>query len=82
MNDKDNMDIDELIKYWEAALPPLVDYAEMVSAPAGSYGIKYVYEDPDGYLIEDTIIALKELKRLRESVNNAISNIEENNKRL
>ncbi len=82
MNDKYNIDIDEVIKYWEDALPPLVDYAELVGAPAGSYGIKYVYEDPEGYFIEDTITALKELKRLRESVNNVISNIEGNNKRL
>lgn len=82
MDDKYNMDIDEIIKYWEAALPPSVDYAEMVGAPAGHYGIKYVYEDPEGYIIEDTITALKELKQLREYVNDAISNIEENNKQL
>lgn len=82
MNDKYNIDIDILIKYWEDALPPLVDYAEMIGAPAWSYGIEYVYEDPEGYFIDDTIAALKELKELREIINNATSSIEENNKKL
>lgn len=39
MDDKYNMDIDEIIKYWEAALPPSVDYVEKLL-----YG-KNVYDD-------------------------------------
>lgn len=77
-----NIEIDELIKYWKDALPDIVDYAEMVGAPSGHYGIKYVYEDPDGYFIEDTIKALKELKELRKLVKETILKIEENNNRL
>ena len=77
-----NIDIDELIKYWNAALPPLVDYADMVGAPEWAYGCRYVYEDPDGYFIKDTIAALKELKELRELVNDTIVQIESNNQKL
>lgn len=71
-----NIDIDELIKYWKNNLPDLVDYAEMVGAPAGCYGIKYVYEDPDGYFIEDTIAALEELKETRKFVDEIGKEIE------
>lgn len=77
-----NIEIDKLIKYWKDALPDGVDYAEMVGAPAGYYGIKYVYEDPDGYFIEDTIKALEELKELRKLVSEAIIDIENNNNKL
>lgn len=66
MNTK--IDLDELIKYWEDSLPPVVDYAEMIGAPQGYYGIQYVYDDPYGYYAEDTIAALKELKALKESL--------------
>ena len=66
------VDIDELIKYWNDALPPMVDYADMVGAPEWAYGCRYVYEDPDGYFIEDTIAALKELKELRALINDTI----------
>ena len=66
--DRYNIEIDELIKYWKDALPDIVDYAEMVGAPAGHYGIKYVYEDPFGYFVENTIEALEELKLLRERI--------------
>lgn len=76
------VNIDELIKYWNNALPPLVDYADMVGAPEWAYGCRYVYEDPDGYFIEDTIAALKELKELRQLVKSTIVKIEENNKKL
>lgn len=61
------INIDGLIKYWKSALPPLVDYAEMVGAPAGAYGCRYVYEDPDGYFIADTIAALEQLKKIKEN---------------
>ena len=71
-----NIDIDELIKYWKNNLPDLVDYAEMVGAPVGCYGIKYVYEDPDGYFIEDTIKALEELKETRKFVDEIGKEIE------
>lgn len=76
------VDLDELIKYWNNALPPLVDYADMVGAPEWAYGCRYVYEDPDGYFIEDTIAALKELKELRALINDTIVQIESNNQKL
>lgn len=76
------VDIDELIKYWNNSLPPMADYAEMVGAPEWAYGCRYVYEDPDGYFIEDTIAALKELKELREFVKDIIVQIEANNQKL
>jgi hypothetical protein len=61
-----NINIDELIKYWKDTLPPLEDYAKMVGAPESYYGQVYVYEDPYGYYADDTIAALEELKRLRK----------------
>lgn len=64
MNSKTN--IDELIKYWKDTLPPLEDYAKMIGAPDSYYGQVYVYEDPYGYYVDDTIAALEELKRLRK----------------
>ena len=38
----------------------------MVGAPEWAYGINYVYEDPDGYYIENTIAALEELKEIKK----------------
>jgi hypothetical protein len=63
------INLDNLIEYWKSSLPPLMDYAEMVGAPAWAYGNSFVYEDPEGYMIEDTIKALEELKELREGIN-------------
>lgn len=76
------VDIDGLIKYWNDALPPMVDYADMVGAPEWAYGCRYVYEDPCGYFIEDTIVALNELKELKELVKGVTVQLEENNKKL
>ena len=76
------MDLDALIEHWNSSLPPMVDYAEMVGAPDWAYGCKYVYEDSEGYFIEDTIAALKELKELREIVKDTITQIEINNQKL
>lgn len=56
--------IDILLLYWKEQLPPLVDYAELVGAPAWAYGCKMVYEDDEGYMIEATIEALKKLKEM------------------
>ena len=56
--------IDTLLLYWKEQLPSLVDYAELVGAPAWAYGCKMVYEDEEGYIIEATIEALKKLKEM------------------
>ena len=43
-----------------------VDYAEMVCAPAFAYGYQYVYPEPEDYVIEEAISALKEIQQYRE----------------
>ena len=43
-----------------------VDYAELVCAPAFAYGCKYVYPEPEDYVIEEAIEALKEVQQYRE----------------
>ena len=80
--DEHNIEINELIEYWRNNLPDIVDYAELVGAEQVHYGFKYVYEDPCGYFIEETIRALVELKELKEIVNDAIKQQEENNNRI
>lgn len=45
---------------------PPEDYAELVGAPAFSYGHKYVYPYPQDYAIEEAISALKEVQQYRE----------------
>jgi len=53
------MDINNLISYWKRELPEMVDYADLVCAPAFAHGNKFVYEDEYGYMVEDTIKILK-----------------------
>ena len=44
----------------------VIDYAELVGAPAFAYGYKYVYLEPEDYAIEEAIEALKEVQQYRE----------------
>ena len=44
--------IDELIKYWNDALPPMVDYADMVCAPEWAYGCNKVKEEIKQHFME------------------------------
>ena len=53
----------ELLKDMQS---PPEDYAELVGAPAFSYGHKYVYPYPQDYAIEEAISALKEVQQYRE----------------
>lgn len=42
----------------------LQDYAEMVGASTWSYGCRYVYPDPEDYVIEEAINILKKSRKL------------------
>lgn len=44
---------------------PKEDYADIVGAPAGMHGIKYVYPDPEDYAIEEAIEVLKRAEKYR-----------------
>ena len=59
------MDSKAAIQLLKNMLGPLVDYAEMVGGPPGTYGIKYVYQDPEDYAIEEAIEALKKEERYK-----------------
>lgn len=44
----------------------MVDYAELVGSPVpSSYGIRYVYADPSGYILDETIERLRSQKSKR-----------------
>ena len=68
------MDSKAAIDLLKNMLGPLVDYAEMVGGPPGIYGIKYVYQDPEDYAIEEAIEALKKEERYKwhDLINNPI----------
>ena len=59
------MDSKAAIHLLKNMLGPLVDYAEMVGGPPGTYGTKYVYQDPEDYAIEEAIKALKKEERYK-----------------
>jgi hypothetical protein len=52
----------ELIDSLRAMLPEKVDYAEVVGAEGFAYGYKYVYTDPEPYLMEEAADKLEELQ--------------------
>ena len=53
----------ETIELLKSMQSPLEDYAELVGAPAFTYGHKYVYPYPEDYAIEEAIEALKEIQQ-------------------
>ena len=57
---------EEMIELLKGMQSPLEDYAELVGAPAFTYGHKYVYPYPEDYAIEEAIEALKEIQQYRE----------------
>lgn len=59
------MDSKAAIHLLKNMLGPLVDYAEMVGGPPGTYGTKYVYQDPEDYAIEEAIKALEKEERYK-----------------
>ena len=57
---------EEAIELLKGMQSPLEDYAELVGAPAFTYGHKYVYPYPEDYAIEEAIKALEEVQQYRE----------------
>ena len=57
---------EKMIELLKGMQSPLEDYAELVGAPAFTYGHKYVYPYPEDYAIEEAIKALKEVQQYRE----------------
>lgn len=60
------MALEEAIEMLRGMQNKKVDYAEMVRAPAFAYGYQYVYPEPEDYVIEEAISALKEVQQYRE----------------
>ena len=56
----------ETIELLKSMQSPLKDYAELVGAPAFTYGHKYVYPYLEDYAIEEAIEALKEVQQYRK----------------
>ena len=57
---------EEAIELLKGMQSTLEDYAELVGAPAFTYGHKYVYPYPEDYAIEEAIEALKEVQQYRK----------------
>lgn len=57
---------EEIIELLKGIQSPLEDYAELVGAPAFTYGHKYVYPYPEDYAIEEAIKALEEVQQYRK----------------
>ena len=57
---------EKMIELLKGIQSPLEDYAELVGAPAFTYGHKYVYPYPEDYAIEEAIKALEEVQQYRE----------------
>lgn len=57
------MNIDEAIKFLKSMQNPLEDYADMIGAPPGMHGKRYVYIDREDYIIADIIEILKAKKK-------------------
>jgi hypothetical protein len=54
---------DEIVMDLKKMLPPQVDYAELVASPVpSSYGICYVWEDPEPYQISAAIDLIESLQ--------------------
>ena len=57
---------EETIELLKGMQNEVIDYAELVGAPAFAYGYKYVYLEPEDYAIEEAIEALKEVQQYRK----------------
>ena len=57
---------EKMIELLKGMQSPLEDYAELVGAPAFTYGHKYVYPYPEDYAIEEAIKALEEVQQYRK----------------
>ena len=57
---------------------PLQDYAEMVGASTWSYGCRYVYPDPEDYVIEEAINTLEKIPQVISDLKYYLDTNEEN----
>lgn len=56
------MSRDDIVRALREMLPPKVDYAELVASPVpSSYGVCYVWEDPEPYQISAAIDLIESL---------------------
>lgn len=68
----------ETLHHLEDMLPEMVDYAELIGSPVpSSYGMCYVWEQPESYFIDNAIKIIEsqqkeiiELKKKIESIRN------------
>ena len=60
------MTLEDTIELLKGIQNGMIDYAELVGAPAFAYGYKYVYPEPEDYAIEEAIKALEEVQQYRE----------------
>lgn len=58
----EGIDVDNAIRILKDMQSPIIDYAEMVGAPAFCYGKRYVFQNPEDYAIETALAALNEKK--------------------
>ena len=56
----------EAIELLRSMQNPKQDYADIVCAPAFCTGFRFVYPEPEDYVIEEAIKALKEIQQYRE----------------
>lgn len=57
------MNADEIVRALKEMLPPQVDYAELVCSPVpSSYGVCYVWENPEPYHISAAIDLIESLQ--------------------
>ena len=68
-------EIENAIQWLEEHLPPLEDYGNMIGAPAQYCGIKYVYNDPCGYVFETAIEALREKLEREKGLKKEVQNV-------
>lgn len=59
------MKLKETIELLKSLQNPMEDYAEIVSAPAWAYGMRYVFPEPDDYAIEEAIEVLEKADKYR-----------------
>ena len=57
------MNADEIVRALKEMLPPQVDYAELVCSPVpSSYGVCYVWENPEPYHVSAAIDLIESLQ--------------------
>lgn len=62
---KKRMELKETIELLRSLQNPKEDYAGMVGAPAWAYGMRYVFPEPEDYVIEEAIEVLEEVDKYR-----------------